>query len=489
MSWLNELIQPPPDPEANRWIQVTTWQVAVCEGNVCAAAILAYFFARHYGKLKHVAEGKEDNAIAVAHKLQPRRGAESLWFRATDRQIEAAIFFFKRRSFPPAIEFLKEKGFVSKLDKNPNPAFAFDRSRYFKLNVERVQEALFELFGYGRKTPEFVPDKPNLNPLDSSSRKNAHSSGKFARSTGETAQSSRKTADNSNELNSKGFREAGSPDGSPSDVESKNDSTSVSKESKLELKAILEGQAELPAAEGVEPDEALLEWLPVAVQCSRAGQALFAFTFWKLHHRHPRAIYDTKRKKAAEDRLKAGYTLDRLCLAIRGVKFSAHHMGLNPRSNPDNRIYDDFGLILKDGKQVETFEALALQSDEADRKQKAEAALASNAPPVPTSRFTDAELEDFAKTVADMLAQGYEVSHLRVKFNVGKTLAVADWTRILELAAQVKGDRDSRSMNGNGAADDPGDDAPAPDRKAAKEVVASLTEARGMPYAREEDFD
>ena len=476
--WLNEIIQPPPDPEANRWIEVIGWQVAACDGNVCAAAILAYFFARHFGKLKHAAEGREDNRIAVAHEMKPRRAAESLWFRATDEQIEKAIFFFKRRSFPDAIRFLEEKGFVSKLAKNPNPAFPFDKSRYFKLNPEAVQARLRELFDY---------DAEDVNPLDSTPRKIADSKRKNARSTGKNAPSSRKIADNL--TNNKGTKgEEDSSESSSSGVDSKDESTPVvGRDEKLRLKGILEGVEPLP--EGVEPDEALLAWLPVALESSRAVQGLFAFIFWKFHHRHPKAIFDAKRKRAADDRLKAGYTLDRLLLAIRGIKFSAHHMALNPKTNPDNKIFDDFGLILRDAKQVETFEALALQSDEADRRRAAEGALRSDLPAVPESRFSDAELEDFARTVADMLSQGYEVSHLKAKFNVGKTVAVPEWTRILERAAAIKAERDSRSMNGNGKAEAVRGSESAEWTEASDAARDSPSGPRAMPEPRKEDFE
>jgi hypothetical protein len=254
----------------------------------------------------------------------------------------------------------------------------------------------------------------------------------------------------------------------------------VSREQKLRLKELLEGTAPLP--EGVEPDVALLEWLAVALQCSRAGQALYVFTFWKFHRKHPKAIFDAKRKRIVEDRLKAGYTLDRLVLAVRGVQFSPHHMGENDKK----QVYDSFEIIFRDGKQVETFEALAAASDEDERRRAAEGALAADRPPVPDSRFSEEELESFAQTAADLLATGYEVAHLRAKFNVGRGLAVAEWTRILERAAAIKAERDSRSLNGNGAAEHP---APIQDRKAAKEVLSSLTDALAMPHAREEDFE
>jgi hypothetical protein len=483
--WLNEIIQPPPEPEANRWIQVARWQVRLCEGDTCAAAILAYFFARHYGKSKHASEGHEDNQIAAAHGLKPRRAAESLWFRATDAQIEEAIFFYKRRSFAKSIALLETLGFISILKKNPNPAFPGDNSRYFRLNADEIQTRLRKLYDY--KAPVNSSKEPPGKNADTPSGgkkgvgKNADTRGKIAEGVGKTARHSNKE----DKEGSKGRRES---DDSPG-VDSKDESTPGKLgEEKLRLKGILEGVEPFP--EGVEPDEALLELLPVALECSRAAQGLFAFTFWKFHRKHPRAIFDARRKRAADDRLKAGFTLDRLILAIRGIKFSSHHMGMNPKTNPDANVYDDFGLILRDAKQVETFEALALASDEADRRRAVEASLTEAKAPVPDSRFSEGEIDSFGKTVADLLSEGYEVSHLRAKFNVGKALALPDWTRILERASAIKAERDSPSLNGNGAAREAvkGSDSPewSEASTAARESGAG---PRAMPHAQEEDFE
>jgi hypothetical protein len=486
--WLNEIVQPPPDPEANRWIQVTRWQMAVCDGDACAAAILAYFFARHHGKLKHADDGREDNQIAVAHGLKPRRAAESLWFRATDAQIEEAIFFYRRRKFTDAIAKLETLGFVSILRKNPNPNFAADNSRYFKLNPDVVQVRLRALYDYkSAVTPSAGSPRKNADtPSDpkNSVRKNAETPRRNAETIGKNAESLNK------EVNTERNNEGGSPSGSPSGVDSKDESTPVvGRDEKLRLKNILEGTAPLEAAEGVEPDEALLALMPVALECSRAAQGLFAFTFWKLHRKHPRAIYDAKRKRIVEERLKAGYTLDRIILAVRGIQFSVHHMGENDRK----MIYDDFGAhVLKDGKQVETFEALALEYAEADRSRRAESALRSDLPAVPESRFSDSELEEFATNVADMLASGYLVEHLRAKFNVGKTISLQEWTRILERAAAIKRERESGSMNGNGKATAAGvvRAADSPEWSGASDAAReSGAGPRAMPDARKEDFE
>jgi len=62
-----------------------------------------------------------------------------------------------------------------------------------------------------------------------------------------------------------------------------------------------------------------------------------------------------KRERLIEARLKEGFSVEQLCLAIDGCVASAFHQGQNER----NQVYDDLTLILRDGTKVEYFMALA----------------------------------------------------------------------------------------------------------------------------------
>jgi hypothetical protein len=75
------------------------------------------------------------------------------------------------------------------------------------------------------------------------------------------------------------------------------------------------------------------------------------FEYWRHVMNHPGAILDTKRSRAIAARLKAGYSVDQLKLAIDGCKASPWHQGQNDR----HQVYDDIDLICRDAKRVESF--------------------------------------------------------------------------------------------------------------------------------------
>ena len=60
------------------------------------------------------------------------------------------------------------------------------------------------------------------------------------------------------------------------------------------------------------------------------------------------------RMKAIKSRLK-DFSVDDLKTAIIGCTRSSHHMGNNPRSNPEGKIYDDLTLIMRNPENVNRF--------------------------------------------------------------------------------------------------------------------------------------
>lgn len=73
------------------------------------------------------------------------------------------------------------------------------------------------------------------------------------------------------------------------------------------------------------------------------------FFLWKTTYEHPRAKLDDKRRKKIIAALKLGYSVEELCHAIGGYKFSPHHMGKNETST----IYDDLELYLRDAAHID----------------------------------------------------------------------------------------------------------------------------------------
>lgn len=83
-----------------------------------------------------------------------------------------------------------------------------------------------------------------------------------------------------------------------------------------------------------------------------AGEAVrTVFTYWQRVLNHPRAQLDAKREKAIKARLKDGYTVEDLCVAVDGCSRSAYHMG----QNDTRTLYNDIELICRDGPKVDGF--------------------------------------------------------------------------------------------------------------------------------------
>jgi hypothetical protein len=75
------------------------------------------------------------------------------------------------------------------------------------------------------------------------------------------------------------------------------------------------------------------------------------FTYWQTELKHPTAILTNDRQRKIAARLKEGYSVQDLELAIDGCKKSPHHMGQNEQA----KIYDGIDLIFRNGSKVEQF--------------------------------------------------------------------------------------------------------------------------------------
>ncbi len=84
---------------------------------------------------------------------------------------------------------------------------------------------------------------------------------------------------------------------------------------------------------------------------SRAEQVCAVFEFWAAELNHPHSLLNALRKSRIEGRLKDGYTVDQIKMAILGCKKSPHHMGKNDHGT----VYDDIELICRDGVHLERF--------------------------------------------------------------------------------------------------------------------------------------
>lgn len=129
-------------PANARFLLVFDFMVAICDGNECAAALLAFFAGWHDTKVKHREQAKTQNDLSVELGKQRTQSEELLQIHTED-DLERGVMFFKRRSFPSGLRVLTDKGFVS-IHHNPNPKFKFDRRRFFLLHPAVVNRAIRE---------------------------------------------------------------------------------------------------------------------------------------------------------------------------------------------------------------------------------------------------------------------------------------------------------------------------------------------------------
>lgn len=76
------------------------------------------------------------------------------------------------------------------------------------------------------------------------------------------------------------------------------------------------------------------------------------FAYWcQVMKKGTNTKFTADRKRRVRDRLKDGYTVEQICMAIDGCANSPHHMGQNDR----NTVFDDLELICRTGSKLENF--------------------------------------------------------------------------------------------------------------------------------------
>lgn len=128
-------------PENEPLIIVRRWQLEACGGNRVAAALLSFFEYWHNFKLMETEKQRQQNAIREAHGEPPL--PLTLWQFHSQKDLEDGLLIFKRDAIAEGIKKLVEIGFLE-TGKNPNPRYAFDRTRYFLFKADVVNEFLHQ---------------------------------------------------------------------------------------------------------------------------------------------------------------------------------------------------------------------------------------------------------------------------------------------------------------------------------------------------------
>jgi hypothetical protein len=110
-------------------IVIRKWQVEVCDGNQCAAALISFFEYWHNIKLEMSEKNKKYNSVSEMHGDEGTQDTTLFQFHS-EKDLEDGILIYSREAISKSIKILEEKGFLS-VHKNPNPKYKFDRTRYF----------------------------------------------------------------------------------------------------------------------------------------------------------------------------------------------------------------------------------------------------------------------------------------------------------------------------------------------------------------------
>lgn len=118
-------------PGNSRYIQVHEWQILFCEGNHCAALLLAFFIGWHQWKLKHDEYYRKFNDIAEMHGDGRPHNEEAYLFFSMEQFVAGCLGFYGKKAINEALDLLESLNVLS-IHKNPNKRYHFDKTKYFK---------------------------------------------------------------------------------------------------------------------------------------------------------------------------------------------------------------------------------------------------------------------------------------------------------------------------------------------------------------------
>lgn len=120
------LMHPPKDP----LVIIRKWQLEFFNNNPCDAALCSFFEYWHNIKIDMAKKASQLNDIAEMHG-DARTQDESLIQYHTAAQLRSGIMnLYSERTIRVSLKRLEKKGVIS-IMKNPNPKFAFDKTKHF----------------------------------------------------------------------------------------------------------------------------------------------------------------------------------------------------------------------------------------------------------------------------------------------------------------------------------------------------------------------
>jgi hypothetical protein len=150
-------------PPNETMLVLRRWQLDACDNNHCAAALLSFFIYWHDIRLEQSKKSDFQNEIAEAHGEKGKQDNSLLQFHSEAELIEGMLELFKRDSIRKAINLLQEKGYIT-VHRNPNTRYKFDKTRYFRLYPEKLNQFIDDRSSENRQGE----DQPQIQPISQS---------------------------------------------------------------------------------------------------------------------------------------------------------------------------------------------------------------------------------------------------------------------------------------------------------------------------------
>jgi hypothetical protein len=126
-------------PEREPLVIIRKWQVEFCDGNQCAAAVMAYFEYWHNWKLDSDEYNKKSNDVSELHG-DTRSLAEDIYqFHSMQEISDGILNLYGVKAIAEAIKLLELKK-VIKTQGNPNPRYFYDKKKYLNFYPEVCNE-------------------------------------------------------------------------------------------------------------------------------------------------------------------------------------------------------------------------------------------------------------------------------------------------------------------------------------------------------------
>lgn len=138
-------------PDNHPLIIIRQWQVEVCDGDHCAAALMSFFEYWHNIKLEAASRAKMANDTSKRLGQPQTHDASTTQWHSAKALAAGLLGLYKGNKIAESIDLLVQKGFI-RCFRNPNPRLRFDQTKHFEFLPDAVNNALESRSGEKQKS-------------------------------------------------------------------------------------------------------------------------------------------------------------------------------------------------------------------------------------------------------------------------------------------------------------------------------------------------